>query len=83
MAVNIRPKPRFLLYVFTAVGTPIVGYLKAKGLIGDLELGLWGAEVTVVTTLSAAKTDLSGAGEDDGGPGMGAGVDPEQPVDVE
>lgn len=80
--INIPAKVRFLIYLLTAIGTPVVGYLKVKGYIGDPELALWAAEVTVSNTLAAAKTDLSGAAEESG-PGMGAGVDTEQPVDVE
>lgn len=60
MAVNVPAVVRFALYAFTAVGTPVVTYLYGKGYIGDLETALWGAEVTVVSALAAAKTNISG-----------------------
>lgn len=53
MNFNLPPKARAILYVVTAVGTPLVAYLLAKDIIGPLEVTLWSAEVTVVTTLAA------------------------------
>ncbi len=53
MTLSLSPKVRVLLYVLTVIGTPVVVYLKAKGIIGDLELILWGAEVTAVSGLAA------------------------------
>ena len=56
MEFNI-PKPvRFAIYVITALGTPIVGYLFSRGIIGIEEVKLWGAEVTVASTMAAIKT---------------------------
>jgi hypothetical protein len=53
--MNINPprKVRAAIYIFTAIGTPVVAYLAAKGLIGDLEVVLWSAEVTVASSLAA------------------------------
>lgn len=48
MNLNPPPKVRAALYILTALGTPVVFYLKAKGIIGDLELNLWGAEITAI-----------------------------------
>lgn len=56
MTLNPPRKVRAALYVLTAVGTPVVVYLQAKGVIGDLEFILWSAEVTVVNTLAALNT---------------------------
>lgn len=56
MTLNIPYKVRAALYVFTAVGTPVIAYLLARGIIGELEVGLWSAEVTVVTALAAFNT---------------------------
>lgn len=56
MTLNPPRRVRALLYVLTAVGTPVAAYLKFKGYIGDEELALWGAEVTVVNTLAALNT---------------------------
>ena len=53
MTVNLSRPWRLGLYIATLVGTPVVVYHQAKGYIGDLELGLWGAEVTAVTGLAA------------------------------
>lgn len=53
MVLNPSRRVRAALYVLTLLGTPVVVYLQAKGLIGDLELGLWGAEVTAVSTIAA------------------------------
>lgn len=53
MQFNLRPKVRATLYVLTAIGTPLVGYLFAKGLIGNLEVTLWATEVSVVSAMAA------------------------------
>lgn len=42
-----------MLYIITAVGTPVVTYLAARQIIGDLEVVLWSAEVVVVSTIAA------------------------------
>lgn len=59
MTLNPPRRVRAALYVLTAVGTPVVVYLQAKGIVGDLELVLWGAEVTVVNGLAALNTSPS------------------------
>lgn len=56
MTINIPYKIRAGLYVFTMIGSPIVAYLAAKTYIGDLEVGLWLAEVTVISALAAFNT---------------------------
>lgn len=53
MNLNIPPKVRAGLYLFTALGSPIAAYLLAKGVIGELEMALWAAEVTAVSALAA------------------------------
>ena len=53
MTLSLSPRTRVGLYLLTLLGTPVVVYLKAKGIIGDLELTLWGAEVTAVTGMAA------------------------------
>lgn len=53
MKLNVPHRLRIAIYIFTAIGTPIVAYLASRGIIGDLEVGLWGAEVTVAATLAA------------------------------
>ena len=56
MQINLPPKVRLALYVLTALGTPVVAYLFAKGHLGELEVALWSAEVSVVSVLAAFNT---------------------------
>lgn len=53
MTINVPYQLRVGLYVLTAVGTPVVAYLLSLGIIGDLEVTLWSAEVAVVGALAA------------------------------
>ena len=53
MSFNPPKSVRALLYILTALGTPVVAYLQAKHHIGMLEVGLWSAEVAVVNVLAA------------------------------
>ena len=57
--MNINPSPgvRKALYALTAIGTPVVVYLPAKGYIGATEGALWGAEVTVVSAMAGFNVD--------------------------
>lgn len=52
MRFNIHPAARAALYVVTALGTPVIGYLLTKGIIGELEVNLWGGLVTAVTAMA-------------------------------
>lgn len=56
MTINLSAQLRQALYIFTAVGTPVMVYLLAKDVIGDLEMALWSAEVLAVGSLAAFKT---------------------------
>ena len=56
MHLNPPRRVRAALYLITAIGTPVAAYLKVKGYIGDEELALWAAEVTVVNGLAALNT---------------------------
>ena len=56
MTVNVPYKIRAGLYILTAIGTPIIAYLFAKDILGELEVALWSAEVTVVSALAAFNT---------------------------
>ncbi len=58
MKLNIPSKLRAALYIFTALGTPVIIYLRAKGYIGELEVALWGGEVTVINTMAALNTPI-------------------------
>lgn len=57
MKINIPFRYRVGIYLANVLGTPVVVYLRAKGIIGDLELTLWGAEIAaafVVAGLNAS-----------------------------
>lgn len=56
MTLNPSRSVRVVLYVITLVGTPLVAYLNARGIIGSLEVTLWSAEVAVATGLAALNT---------------------------
>lgn len=56
MTINVPYKIRAGIYVATALLTPVITYLLAKGVIGTLEMALWGAEVTAVSALAALNT---------------------------
>lgn len=53
MTLNVPYKIRAALYTFTLLGSPVVAYLQAKAIIGELEVTLWLAEVSAVTLLAA------------------------------
>lgn len=52
MTFNPPSKIRALLYIITAIGTPVVAYLLTKDVISELEVALWAAEVTVVNAMA-------------------------------
>jgi hypothetical protein len=56
MTLNVPYKVRAALYIFTSLGTPVIAYLFAKDIIGELEVTLWAAEVTAVNIMAALKT---------------------------
>lgn len=56
MNLNPPTRVRQATYVLTALLTPVVAYLAAKGIIGDLEVALWSAEVAVVTLMAGINT---------------------------
>lgn len=58
--INIPPKARFVLYLLSALGSVVVGYLAARGFIGDAELAAWAGVVAIVNGLAAANTNISG-----------------------
>lgn len=56
MIFNVPYKVRAGLYALTAIGTPVIAYLFAKEIIGELEVTLWAAEVSVVTAMAGFNT---------------------------
>jgi hypothetical protein len=59
MRVNLPDKVRVAVYIVTALGTPVIGYLLAKGTIGELEVGLWGGLVTAVNSMAALNVTVN------------------------
>ena len=49
---KISPAVRVAIYVLNLLGAPVVVYLRARNIIGDLELTLWGAEVSAMSLLA-------------------------------
>ena len=43
---------RFLIYALNVLGSPVIAYLRAKHVIGDLELTLWSGEVAAAFLLA-------------------------------
>lgn len=56
MQVYIPYKVRAAIYIATGVLTPIMVYLLAINVIGNLEMVLWGAEVTFVMGMAGLNT---------------------------
>lgn len=53
MTFNLPPRIRAIIYIITALGTPVIGYLFANHNIDQLVVALWGAEVTAVNAMAA------------------------------
>lgn len=56
MKLNLPYKVRAAIYIFTALGSPVVMYLFATHIIGQLEVTLWAAEVSVANTIALLNT---------------------------
>lgn len=52
MTINLSRPWRLGIYALNVLGTPLAVYARAKGWIGDLEMTLWGAEVTAAFALA-------------------------------
>ena len=52
MTINLSRPWRLGIYVVNLLGTPVAVYARAKGWIGDMEMTLWGAEVTAAFALA-------------------------------
>lgn len=59
MRVNLPDRVRVALYVVIALGTPLVAYLLAKDVIGELEVGLWSGLVTAVGGMAALNVSIN------------------------
>lgn len=56
MKLNVPYKIRATLYALNVIGSPVMAYLLARGVIGTLEVGLWAAEMTAVFALAGLNT---------------------------
>lgn len=52
MKIKFPPSLRVAIYVLNVLGAPLVAYLRAKDVIGDLEITLWSAEVAAAMLLA-------------------------------
>lgn len=80
MRINIPAPVRVALYILTMLGAPVAVYLRASGVIGDLELALWSAEVSAVSALAAFNVPPSAPSEARRA-GKGAGGDAPGPYE--
>lgn len=53
MNVNLPPKVRQVIYVVTAVASPVMAYLNQAGTVSDFVFGLFSVVVTAVAGLAA------------------------------
>lgn len=53
MRVNLPDRVRVILYVITALGTPVVGVLTEQGILPLWAMTLWSAEVAAVGAMAA------------------------------
>lgn len=87
MQINIPPVVRFALYIVTALGTPVVEYLRARGVFGALEVALWNSEVAAVAAMAAFNVTFAvvrslKAADAPAEPAPAADVPVEPPADV-
>jgi len=61
--INIPFRYRVAIYLANVLGTPVVVYLRAKGIIGDLELTLWGAEIAAAFVVAGLNAGTSPDGQ--------------------
>lgn len=61
MRINLPSRWRLAVYVVNVIGTPLIAYAQARGWIGDLEMGLWSAEVAAAFALAGLNVPNDGA----------------------
>lgn len=59
MKVNLPDRVRALLYVITALGTPIVGVLTEQSILPTWVMTLWTAEVAAVSAMAALNVSVN------------------------
>lgn len=65
MTLTIPKWLRITLYAITVVGTPVMKYLEAKGIVGSLEMTLFDAEVVVAGTVATLHVGSNDAPTDE------------------
>ena len=53
MQVSLPPKVRQVIYIVTAVASPVMAYLNQAGTVSDFVFGLFAVVVTAVAGLAA------------------------------
>ena len=66
MKITIPPPVRITLYLLTVLGAPVMAYLRARDIIGDLEMTFWAAEVSAVSLLAAFHVPVPEERDEDG-----------------
>lgn len=59
MRVNLPDRVRVILYVITALGTPIVSVLTDQNILPTWAMTLWAAEVAAVGAMAALNVSSS------------------------
>lgn len=59
MRVNLPANVRAIIYVITALGTPLMGVLTEQNFLPDWAMTLWTAEVAAVTAMAALNVKSS------------------------
>lgn len=59
MRVNLPDRVRVVLYVITALGTPVVGVLTEQNILPAWAMTLWSAEVAAVTAMAALNVSVN------------------------
>lgn len=59
--INIPAGIRFALYLLSAIGSVVVAYLFARGIVGEAETAGWAGLVAIINGIAAANTNLSGS----------------------
>jgi len=53
MTLNLPPQVRQVLYIFTAIASPVMTYLNQAGTVSDFVFGLFAVVMTAVASLAA------------------------------
>lgn len=59
MRINLPDRARAILYIITAIGTPIMGVLTEQKFLPGWAMTLWTAEVAVITAMAAFNVSVN------------------------